>query len=130
MADRRKYRKRDTQVVHAVQLNLETEGFTYEKWGGTQRCARGDWLVDNGGDVYTVNAATFARTYRHAGQGAYVKVAPVWAVPAETAGSVPTQEGATAYRAGDYLVSNQEDGGDAWAVEKARFEEMYEPVEG
>jgi acetylornithine deacetylase/succinyl-diaminopimelate desuccinylase-like protein len=33
----------------------------------------GDWLVDNGGDVYTVDAEVFARTYREVARGAYVK---------------------------------------------------------
>jgi hypothetical protein len=129
MSERRKYRKREKQVVHAVCLNLDTEGFSYQKWGGTQRCAKGDWIVDNDGDVYTVNADTFARTYRHVGQGAYEKFAPVWAAPADTAGSVPTKEGATDYEAGDYIVSNNEDGSDAWAVTKAKFESMYEPID-
>jgi len=129
MPERRQYRKREDQVVHAVQLNLDTDGFTYRKWGGTQRCAKGDWLVDNGGDVYTVDGDTFARTYRHVGQGAYLKVGPVWAVSADAAGAVLTQEGSTTYQAGDYLVSNREDGTDAWAVGKAKFEQMYEPVD-
>ena len=129
MPDRRKYRKREKQLVHAVQLKLDTDGFTYQKWGGTQRCAKGDWLVDNGGDVYTIKADTFGRTYRHVGQGAYEKFAPVWAAPADAAGSVKTKEGATAYEAGDYVVSNNEDGSDAWAVGKAKFEAMYEPVD-
>ena len=129
MTERRKYRKREKQVVHAVRLDLDTDGFTYRKWGGTQRCERGDWLVDNDGDVYTVNAGTFAGTYRHVGAGAYEKVAPVWAERASTAGSVPTKEGATTYDAGDYVVSNDEDGRDSWAVGKAKFEQMYEPVE-
>lgn len=129
MSERRKYRKRAQQVVHAVRLDLDFDGFTYRKWGGAQRCAQGDWLVDNDGDVYTVDGATFARTYRHIGSGAYQKVTPVWAEQATTAGSVPTLEGATRYEAGDYLVSNDEDGRDAWAVTRARFEQMYEPVE-
>jgi hypothetical protein len=32
--------------------------------GAEQRCKRGDWLVDNGGEVYTVDGDSFARTYR------------------------------------------------------------------
>ena len=129
MPERRKYRKREKQVVHAVQLNLDTDGFTYRKWGGTQRCAKNDWVVDNGGDVYTVKADSFARTYRHVAQGSYEKVTPVWAAAADAAGSVTTQEGSTGYEAGDYIVSNNEDGTDAWAVAKATFEQMYEAVD-
>jgi hypothetical protein len=129
MSDRRKYRKRADQAVVAVRLALKTRGFTYEKWGETQACKAGDWLVDNNGDVYTVDAATFARTYREVGRGSYVKTTPVWAEVARADGHVNTKEGATHYRAGDYLVANEEDGGDAYAVKAAAFEAMYEPAD-
>ena len=45
MSERQKYVKGPDQKVHAVQLDLETDGFTYRKWGAEQRCKRGDWLV-------------------------------------------------------------------------------------
>src|SRR5262249_14965503 len=51
---RRRYKKKPTAFVTAVQLDLDTEGFTYNKWGGKQVCKRGDWLVDNNGGKYTV----------------------------------------------------------------------------
>ena len=60
-------------------------------------------------------------------RGAYVKAAPVWAECATAAGSVPTKEGATAYAAGDWLVSNGEDGSDAYAITAGKFEALYEP---
>jgi hypothetical protein len=133
MSTRRKYTKRPNQAIRATQLLLETDGFTYRKWGGEQRCRAGDWLVnstDSEGRVeaYTVAADTFARTYRRLDAGTYLKTTPVWAEPAEIAGAVPTKEGSTAYQPGDYLVSNHEDGSDEYAVSKARFEEMYEPA--
>jgi hypothetical protein len=128
MATRRQYVKRQTQFVVAVQLDLETTGFSYQKWGTTQTCKRGDWLVNNNGDTYTIDRESFARTYRASGPGTYVKSTPVWAEVAPAAGSVRTKEGATHYQAGDYLVSNQESGADAYAVSKAEFERMYEPV--
>ncbi len=90
MSNRRKYLKRATEFVIAVQVNLDMEGFTYQKWGGTQRCKRGDWLVDNNGDVYTVDGNTFTRTYRSSGPGTYVKATPVWAEVAGTAGAIRT----------------------------------------
>jgi hypothetical protein len=126
---RSKYRKRASEYVIAVQVDLDIDGFTYRKWGGTQRCKRGDWLVKNGDDTYTVDAETFARTYRSTGPGTWVKSAPVWAEAAEHAGEVRTKEGATHYEAGDYLVSNDADGGDSYAVARDTFERMYEPVE-
>jgi hypothetical protein len=128
MSERLKYVRRPDQPVAAVQLALDEDGFTftYQKWGGEQRAAAGDWVVDNDGDVYTVNRATFERTYRRVGAGAYVKTTPIWAEQAESAGSVPTKEGATRYRAGDFLVSNEEDGGDAYAIEAGKFNAMYQ----
>ena len=126
---RRRYRRRADQAVAAVQINLETPGLRYRKWGNEQFAKPGDWLVDNGGDVYTVDAGTFARTYRCVGCGAYVKSTPVWAEQAACAGSVATQEGHTAYEAGDWLVSNREDGGDAYAISAGKFAHLYEPDE-
>jgi hypothetical protein len=127
MSTRRRYLKRATQFVVAVQLDLDTPGFTYEKWGATQMCKRGDWLVTNDGDTYTVDAESFARTYKTTGPGTYVKHTPVWAEVASGAGEVRTREGSTHYEAGDYLVYNEPDGGDAYAVSKQAFERMYEP---
>lgn len=124
---RQRYRRKPDQPVVAVQLRLDTDGFTYRKWGSEQRCKAGDWLVDNDGDVYTVDAESFALTYREVGKGAYVKSAPVWAEVAGEDGSVATKEGRTAYRQGDYLVSNNEDGSDAYAVESDKFLALYEP---
>lgn len=128
MSGRRQYVKRATQFVVAVQLDLDTAGFTYEKWGDTQSCKRGDWLLNNNGDVYTVDSATFARTYQPSSPGIYIKRTPVWAEVASEAGAVRTKEGATHYQAGDYLVYNQPDGGDGYAVSKDKFERMYEPL--
>ena len=126
MGKRLRYRKKADQYVVAVQLNLETDGFTYRKWGGEQRCKRGDWLVDNGGDNYTVDAEVFEKTYRRVNPGTYVKTTPVWAEVATRPGSVATKEGESQYRAGDYLVYNNEDGTDAYCVSAAKFDSMYE----
>lgn len=127
MAERRKYFKKATSFVTAVQLDLDTEGFTYQKWGGTQTCKSGDWLVNNDDDVYTVDGATFERTYRLVNTGVYVKKTPVWAEVAEAPGKVETREGVTHYLAGDYIVYNDPEGGDLYAVQAEIFEEMYEP---
>jgi len=109
-----------------VQLALDTEGFRYRKWGAEQRCKAGDWIVDNGGDVYTVDNDTFSRTYDAVTPGRYRKLTPVWAEKMAAAGAVATQEGSTHYAAGDYLVSNDEAGQDAYAVDARKFAEMYE----
>jgi len=128
---RRRYVRRPDKPVVAIRLDLDTDGLVYRKWDDEQRAKKGDWLVDNDGDVYTVDAASFERTYRKtdAGPGAYVKTTPVWATKAEKAGSVATKEGRTHYQAGDYVVSNSEDDSDQYAMSAAKFESLYTPDE-
>ena len=123
---RQRYVRRPDRAVAAVRLAVETDGLRYRKWGGEQRAKPGDWIVDNDGDVYTVDATVFERTYRRVGLGAYVKTTPVWAEQAREAGSITTKEGATAYQAGDYLVSNDAEGLDAYAMDRHKFESLYE----
>ena len=113
----------------AVQLALETEGFSYQKWGAKQRCKAGDWLVDNDGDIYTVDQSVFANTYQQVKPGAYEKTTPVWAEVAKKDGSIKTNEGLSHYRAGDFLVSNNKDGSDAYCTSADKFEKMYELIE-
>ena len=86
---------------------------------------RQSWIVDNEGDVYTVDRVSFRRTYRQVGPGAYVKVTPVWAEKADAAGRVETKEGSTGYKRGDYLVFNEKNGADAYAVSAKKFKRMY-----
>ena len=112
MGNRRRYRKKADQFVIAVQLDLNTEGFTYEKWGGEQRCKQGDWIVDNDGDVYSVDAEVFAKTYRKTGNGIYVKTTPIWAEVAtnpkrkpDFGPAEPTTSGATVIGARPFLIA-------------------------
>ena len=131
---RRRYVPRPDRPVAAVRLAFDEDGFAlgYRKWGADQRAKAGDWLVDNHGDVYTVDAAVFARTYRAVkdmGPGAYVKTTPVWAERAEKPGVVPTKEGSTRYDAGDYLVSNSDDDSDRYAISAEKFETLYMPAD-
>ena len=81
--------------------------------------------VDNDGDVYSVDAEVFARTYRATGPGTFVKTTPIWAEKAQAPGSVKTKEGVTHFEAGDYLVSNSSDGSDQYAISAAKFEALY-----
>jgi hypothetical protein len=124
----RQYRRRPDQFVVAIQLDLDTEGLRFRKWGGEQRCKAQDWLVDNDGDIYTVERETFARTYTKVGPGHYRKITPIWAEPASAAGEVRTLEGATHYEAGDYLISNERDGKPTYSVSREKFLATYEPV--
>ena len=127
MSAQQRFRRRPDQTVVAVQLDLDTDGLRYRKWGHEQQAKRGDWLVDNKGDIYTVDAKSFAQTYRQVQRGAWLKTTPVWATQATQAGSVQTKEGHTQVRAGDWVVANNADGSDAYAMGADKFQAMYEP---
>ena len=129
MAERHKYRRKPDRFVTAVELNLDTDGFVYRKWGGEQVCKQGDWLVDNEGDVYSVTRDTFAKTYEKLSPGVFLKTTAVWAERAEQAGAVKTQEGTTSYEPGDYIVYNNEDGTDGYAMSQEKFESLYERMD-
>ncbi len=113
----------------AVQLNLETEGFVFRKWGGEQRCKAGDWIVDREGDVYVVDREVFARTYGMVSLGVYEKTGDVWAEVAASAGKIRTNEGFSDYAAGAMLVYNAADRTDGYAMSREKFERLYEMVE-
>lgn len=120
------YRRRERTSVTAVRLDLETEGFTYQKWGGAQRCKKGDWIVNNNSDAYTIDAETFMRTYRLISPGLYEKTGSVWAEEAAKSGTIQTKEGSTAYRKGDFLVFNDPDRKDGYAMSAEKFRDLYE----
>lgn len=126
----RRYRRRPDRFVTAVQLQLDTDGLRYRKWGGEQFAKRGDWLVNNDGEVYTVEEKTFRRTYARLRPGVYVKRTPVWACVAASGGSIATQEGQTRYRKGDYLVFNDRNRTDGYAMSPAKFKAMYSLASG
>lgn len=128
MSVRKQYRKRPELPVIAVALDIDIEEMHYRKWGHQQTAKRGDWLVDNDGDIYTVENQYFQDHYRKIKPGQYEKVGEIWAVEAEEPGSIPTKEGSTDYNAGDYLVYDSAEGGNGYAVGRARFKRMYEPL--
>ena len=126
MSTLRRYRKRPEQAITAVKLELDTQGLHYHKWGSEQHGKPGDWLVDNQGDIYTIDAEVFRRTYRPIGPGRYVKTEPVWAQQVTSAGSIRTMEGESYYLPGDYLVYNNEDRTDGYCIAQDKFLTMYE----
>ncbi|MCL4799125.1 MAG: hypothetical protein KJ025_06020 [Burkholderiales bacterium] len=128
MPRRRKYRRKANQFVIATRLDLAIERFEYRKWGARQRAKRGDWLVDNAGDVYTVDGKVFARTYKRLRPGIFVKTTPVWAEVASKAGVIKTKEGESRYRKGDYIVYNDRAGTDAYCMSASRFRATYKPA--
>lgn len=126
MKKRHRYFKHPELAVTAVQLNLNTVGFKYHKWGAEQCCKPGDWLIDNAGDIYSIDVDTFAETYRQISPGRFIKTTPVWAEVADADGSIKTKEGESHYHAGDYLVFNGEDDTDGYCMSADRFHAMYQ----
>ena len=123
---RHKYRKRDDQYVIAVQINLDSKGFEYRKWGAIQKCRPGDWLVNNAGETYTIDQNVFEKTYEKIEDGKYIKITPVWAEIAKEDGCIQTIEGKSFYKAGDYLVFNDNAGVDAYCIDAEQFNKMYQ----
>lgn len=124
-----RYRKKKGVLITAVRLDLETTGFTYEKWGGTQTCKAGDWVIDNNGNIYTIDAGVFEKTYRHVTNGQYEKPVTIFAEKADQDGSIKTKEGVTHYKSGDYLVYNDQGRKDGYAMSEKEFNRMYEIAE-
>jgi hypothetical protein len=123
-----KYRKRVNSIITAVQLKLDTTGFTYTKWGGVQHCEQGDWIVDNNGDVYTIKSDIFAKTYSEISPGRYTKTASIWARVATESGVIKTEEGSSNYEPGDYIVFNEGDE-KGYCMRAEKFNAMYEEVQ-
>ncbi|SMF15447.1 Protein of unknown function [Alteromonadaceae bacterium Bs31] len=126
MADRKQYKKRPNFHMTAVQIDIEGPGIFYNKWGAEQHGKPGDWLVNNGGDIYTVENTYFKENYQEVSPGQFEKIGSVWAEVTTKDGSVPTLEGPSTYITGDYLVYDRQNGGAAYAVKKQHFERMYE----
>ncbi|MGH1486027.1 MAG: DUF4231 domain-containing protein [Cellvibrionaceae bacterium] len=120
------YYQKKHKTVTALPIDLTKGELTYQKWGGEQKAKQGDWLVCRDGEYYTVEKESFTKTYRKVEGSTYIKTAPVWVERAQYAGEIKTKEGITQYSKGDYLVYNNEDKFDGYAVEKTNFESMYQ----
>jgi len=129
-----KYARRKDATIVAVQLNLALYNtnaagvLQYKKWGGINTAREGDWLVNNGGECYTIDVESFASTYTLVDPdtpGIYFKTGSVWAKKATEDGAVKTKEGESHYKAGDWIVFNNEDGTDGYKVTDEKFRKMY-----
>lgn len=124
----KEYKRRPTATVVAIPLNLDMTALVYNKWGGIQIGKPGDWLVQNGAEVYTVDKDSFAKTYAQVEgmPGRYAKTGVVWAMEADTDGKVKTKEGYSDYKRGDMLVWNDPDQSDGYCMSQEKFFELYE----
>jgi len=113
-------------IAIKIDLNLTTDLF-YHKWGDVQMASSGDYLVLKNGETYTIEESSFESTYSPIpGQpGAYVKTGDVWAIVATEDGQITTKEGLTSFKAGDYIVSNDQLFEDTYAISRKKFDELY-----
>jgi hypothetical protein len=126
----KRYHKKAEQTIVAVQLNFDTPGLHYEKWGAKQFAKKDDWLANNNGSIYSIDNAAFERTYQLVSPGQYRKISDIYATLADQHGCIDTLEGTTHYLKGDYLVyENPEQTVGAYAVSAERFNDMYELVD-
>jgi hypothetical protein len=128
------YKRKDNTPIVAVQMALDFAAFIYNLWGGEQRAKPGDWLVFNPSvdkdPTYTIEAASFESTYAPVeGVAGHYRKRGVWARQATEGGEIATKEGATKYAAGDWLVYNNADGTDGYAMPPENFEKLYEPAQ-
>ena len=104
-------------------------GYVKDAWGPAVQTAKaGDWLVQShiDGDVYTIDADVFAKSYTPVGDpGVYEKFGTVEAALAtgDGDGEIPTLEGTTTYAAGDYICRGVN--GELWAMSARKFEARY-----
>ena len=121
-----RYRKMKDKLITAICLNLDTDGIKYNKWGSIQHGKPGDWIVENNGDIYTVDMDSFNKSYKEISPGRFLKITPVWACVATDDGSIKTKEGHSYYKTGDYLVYNNRDKTDGYCMSAEKFNSMYE----
>lgn len=122
----KKYKRKSPRPVVAIRINLDTPGLLYQKWGGEQLGKQGDWLVQNGKEVYTIDSESFSKTYKRVSQGLYIKKAPVWAYRAARAGKIQTKEGYSQYKKGDWIVANDSHFVDQYPLSDRKFRSLYE----
>jgi hypothetical protein len=115
-----------TAVVRARRL---PEGATWlTDRGAPMQAEAGDWeLTDDSGGRWTVQPETFARSYRRLLDGRYAKVERVNAVQLTSELQVPTAEGVSPARAGDWLLRDAD--GAVWPVPDETFRARYRPVD-
>ena len=120
-----KYYPKAHNTVKAMPINLPNVEVNYEKWGGAQQANQGDWLVNRGDEFYTVEQSSFNDTYRCIEGNTYLKIAPVWAEIAKENGKIKTKEGESHFSAGDYLVYNDQNKKDGYAIKNTLFNDLY-----
>lgn len=126
------YNRKKTPPVTAIQLAFSvpvgtTHLFKYQKWGDTQQCKPNDWLVrTNTGEVYTIDEQSFANTYTCISDNLYEKTVGVYAYQCEADGAISTKEGTTHYKAGDWVVFNDKELTDGYAIPDDKFRKLYE----
>jgi hypothetical protein len=114
-----------TTVVTARRLTAPQSWHTDA--GTPLRAEPGDWeLTAPDGDRWTITDNAFTRSYRQRPDGRYGKWEVVEAVRLRRPVEVPTAEGPSSGRPGDWLL--RDDTGAVWPVPDRRFRDRYRPA--
>lgn len=116
---------RPIREVRARRLERES-GWTTPS-GSTLRAAAGDWELTDGTRTWTVASDIFAKTYTEVAPGVYRKTGRVQAVRLNEDAVIPTLEGESVARAGDWVVRGVN--GEVWPVPAEEFAEAYDALE-
>ncbi|MGQ7787939.1 PGDYG domain-containing protein [Nesterenkonia sp. K-15-9-6] len=92
--------------------------------GAVMEAKPGDWIVDDDGQQWSVDAEVFAETYEAVSEGRYRKTGEVRARQIAQPTSLETLEGSDQLDAGDWVVQNAS--GECWGVSDARFRRRYQ----
>jgi serine/threonine-protein kinase CTR1 len=119
------YRKRTLVFAYKSKDSV----IVYKPWG-TGEGKKGDWvLVGPGDDVYTCDAAIFARTYSQVDASTnphlYRKTGSIFALQMDRDFLMETLEGMEHGRSGDWIAQNPVDG-EQWPIANKTFMAMYE----
>lgn len=125
MSAYRRYKRKGNEVVIAIQLDLDTEGFSYQKQGAERRCNAQDWLLSDRSGTYAVDDSTFARAFEEIGVGQYTMVGIVRAKVSDSAGHIRVGQRKVPHEPGDYLVWDESTQSIGYAVPKDWFEASY-----
>lgn len=128
----KQYERRPDGLIIAIQIRLDLEagGIAYRKWDSEQWGKRGDWLINDDGDTYTVSAENFANDYELSESGLYRNTAKVWAEEATGSGFVEIRGGTAPFVEGNMLVFSDPDRKEGQVFFYNKFNRLYRPVGG
>lgn len=104
-----------TPVSKPVQATQLEEDFTWTSGTGSSlKGVRGDWLIKDGFEVWTVAQSTFTTTHQEVSPGWYKKVSPALLLLLDCDLTVESLEGPSSGAKGDILAGGES--GNVWIM--------------